>query len=202
MGRNKKYKREEALEKALKTFWDHGYEQTTSRMLGENMGLNQNTIFKEFESKDALFIEALGQYQKLNEEIILAPILQSNGEIEAVRTFFENFISAVKSGQSPNGCLFANTAVEFGATEVEDSQMNDFHKKIHKKLDIYYRFLHQAFYNLLDKAQKKGNLSSDVNLNQLSNYLVGCTEGLTVIVKVLDEASLKDFTDTVIENLR
>jgi len=192
MGRNKNYIREEVLEKAMKTFWDNGYENTSSRMLQKKMGINQKTLYSEFKSKNQLFIEALKSYENLNKEVILNKLIHSKGELNDIQEFFQEFIVAVKSGKSPNGCLFANTSIEFGS-----SQPN-----VKERLDSYYLLLQTVFLELLTKAKANGQLSKEANLTKLSNYLVGCTEGLTVTVKVLEEKPLLDFIEIIMKSIK
>jgi len=192
MGRNKNYFREEVLKKAMKTFWDNGYENTSSRMLQEKMGINQKTLYSEFKSKNQLFIEALKSYENLNKEVILHRLIHSEGDLNDIQIFFQEFIVAVKSGKSPNGCLFANTSIEFGS-----SQPN-----IKERLDSYYLLLQTVFLELLTKAKANGQLSKEANLTKLSNYLVGCTEGLTVTVKVLEEKPLLDFIEIIMKSIK
>ncbi|MBO3696810.1 TetR/AcrR family transcriptional regulator [Roseivirga sp. E12] len=192
MGRSKKYKRQEVLEKAMKAFWDNGFINTSARMLEDKMGINQRTLYAEFKSKDQLFIESLQQYEQLNKEVILKPLLASDGDLEDIRTFFTDFIVAVKSKQSPNGCLFANTAMEFGTTSPE----------VKERLDSYFDLIYMAFFDLLTKAKSKGKLAKNTDLVKLSNYLIGCTEGLTVTVKVRDEKALLDFVDFTMNSIK
>lgn len=192
MGRSKKYKRQEVLEKAMKAFWDNGFINTSARMLEDKMGINQRTLYAEFKSKDQLFIESLQQYEQLNKEVILKPLLASDGDLEDIRTFFTDFIVAVKSNQSPNGCLFANTAMEFGTTSPE----------VKERLDSYFDLIYMAFFDLLTKAKSKGKIAKNTDLVKLSNYLIGCTEGLTVTVKVRDEKALLDFVDFTMNSIK
>ena len=192
MGRNKNYIREKVLEKAMKTFWDNGYENTSSRMLQEKMGINQKTLYSEFKSKNQLFIEVLKSYENFNKEVILYKLIHSKGELNDIQTFFQEFIIAVKSGKSPNGCLFANTSIVFGS-----SQPN-----VKERLDNYYLLLQTVFFELLTKAKANGQLSKEANLTKLSNYLVGCTEGVTLTVKVLEEKPLLDFIEIVMKSIK
>lgn len=192
MGRTKNYIREEVLEKAMKTFWDNGYENTSSRLLQEKMGINQKTMYSEFKSKDQLFIDVLKRFENLNEEVILYPLIHSDGNLKDIQTFFKEFIVAVKSGKSPNGCLFANTSIEFGSS----------HPPVKERLDSYYLLLHTVFFELLTKTKANGQLSKEANLTKLSNYLVGCTQGLTVTVKVLEEKPLFDFIEIIMKSIK
>lgn len=192
MGRHKNYIRQEVLEKAMKTFWDNGYENTTSRMLQEKMGINEKTMYSEFKSKKQLFIEVLKSYENFNKEVILYKLIHSKGELNDIQIFFQEFIVAVKSGKSPNGCLFANTTIEFGS-----SQLN-----VKERLDNYYLLLQTVFFELLTKAKANKQLSKEANLIKLSNYLVGCTQGLTVTVKVLEEKPLLDFVEIIMKSIK
>lgn len=192
MGRLKKYNREDVIQKAMKAFWDNGYENTSTRLLEEKMGINQNTIYFEFKSKEGLFIESLNCYENLLKCSIMSPIINSNGDISDINIFFKSFITSVKSGESPNGCLFGNTSLEFGFS-------ND---RIKKRLNDYYRFLYSTFFDLLTKAKSNGSIDNNSDVGKLSNYLVGCTNGLSVMVKVLDETAVNEYIECVILSIK
>ena len=191
MPRKKNYSREEVIAKAMKVFWDNGYTATSMRTLEKEMGINLFSIYAGFDSKHGVFLEALEQYQTLNKTVILRKLLESQGELEDVRIFFHDFVTSVKSGQTPNGCLFANTAIEFGETD----------EAVAKRLQAFFGLLQQAYIQLLQQAQRKGNISETADIEKYANYLVGCTEGVAVIAKVLDEKRISDFIDTTISAL-
>ena len=91
----------------------------------------------------------------------------------------------------PNGCLFANTVVEFGQKD----------EAVDKSLQGFFRLLQQAYLLLLQKAQAKGKIAATADLEKYANYLVGCTEGIAVIAKVLDEERIEDFIEITISAL-
>ncbi|MTI31449.1 TetR/AcrR family transcriptional regulator [Xanthovirga aplysinae] len=192
MGRHKKYIKEEVLRKAMKTFWDHGFENTSSRLLEKNLSVNQKTLYSDFGNKHDIFLQALDTYYDLNQSKILAPLIHSEGDLRDIQTFFENFIHEVKYGESPNGCLFANTTMEFGSSD----------RTILEKLDKYYELLQGCFVQLLQKAHDRGIISEELDIQKTANYLVGCTEGLTVIVKVKSKDFLSDYVEIIIKSLK
>lgn len=192
MGRYKAYDRGEVLKKAIKTFWEHGYENTSVRMLEDHMGINQKTIYSEFKSKENLFLEVLKQYLASNGKSILSPIINTKGDVGDIRTFFDEFVKNVQEGTLPNGCLLANTLMEYGSSN-EDVKI---------ELENYYHLIHGAFFNLLTMAKEKGNVPPETNIPQLANYLFACTEGLMVVVKILDKQALSDYIDVVMRSVK
>ena len=51
MPREKQYKEEEVIEKAMGLFWKNGYRNTSLRMLSKEMGINQFSINASFGNK-------------------------------------------------------------------------------------------------------------------------------------------------------
>ncbi|WP_394750844.1 TetR/AcrR family transcriptional regulator [Spongiimicrobium salis] len=191
MGRPKKYNREEVLQKAVHVFWEHGYENTSVRMLEERLGINQKSLYAEFSNKERLFLEVLKHYQLFHGKNILAPLLQSEGNLEDIRTFFNDFVKNAKSGTLPNGCLLANTMMEFGSSNTN----------VKTELEGYYQLIYGAFFKMLTKAKEKGNLGIEADVSKLANYLFGCTEGLMVIVKVLDNKALSAYIEVIMKSI-
>ena len=62
MGRHKSYDRGEVLDRALKLFWEKGYEGAHLQELVKVTGLNRFSLYKEFGSKEGLFEEAFEKY--------------------------------------------------------------------------------------------------------------------------------------------
>jgi len=192
MPRKKQYNKEEVTEKAMGVFWNHGYKATSMRMLEAEMGINLYSIYADFKSKEGVFLESLRRYRQLNKEVILRRLLESDGDLLDIRTFFMEFVHSVKTGKTPNGCLFANTAMEIGATDV----------RIKEQLDLFFTLLKEAYVNLLTKAKALKQFKTDAPINKYANYLVGITEGISVIAKVLEEDKLTDYIDTAMEALK
>lgn len=192
MARKKEYDRDEVLEKAMKVFWDNGYANTAMRDLQIAMGINQFSIYSEFESKHGLFIEVLKRYKLLNKEVILKKLMNSNGSIADIERFFRDFVKAVKSGQSANGCLFANTAMEIGNTDPDVKQ----------QLRGFFDLLKTTFIRLLEKSKSRREIDANSDITKLANYLVGVTEGMALTAKVLNEEDLNDFIEVTIKTLK
>ncbi len=55
-GRPKVFDRDAALDKAMKLFWQHGYEATSLADLVEATGAKAPTLYAEFTNKEGLFV--------------------------------------------------------------------------------------------------------------------------------------------------
>jgi len=51
MARKKEYIEEEVIENAMYLFWQNGYENTSMKMLEQEMGINKFSIYSSFGSK-------------------------------------------------------------------------------------------------------------------------------------------------------
>jgi TetR/AcrR family transcriptional repressor of nem operon len=54
MGRPAKFDTDEAVERAMNVFWEHGYAGTTPQMLVTELGIGKGSLYHSFESKQNL----------------------------------------------------------------------------------------------------------------------------------------------------
>ncbi|MGD9921955.1 MAG: TetR/AcrR family transcriptional regulator, partial [Pseudorhodoplanes sp.] len=60
----KQFDTDEVLEKAMRAFWDRGYEATSLQDLVDHTGINRGSLYATFGDKHALFIAALRRYDE------------------------------------------------------------------------------------------------------------------------------------------
>ena len=63
-GRPREFDREAALERAMRLFWEQGYEGTSMSSLVDALGLASARIYAAFGSKEGLFREAVALYEQ------------------------------------------------------------------------------------------------------------------------------------------
>lgn len=192
MPRPKQYNEDEVIEKAVRVFWKKGYAATSVRELEQEMGINQFSMYSSFGSKRGVFLRALSTYKAKVKEIFLSDLIMSEGRLADIRTFLESFVHSVKSGKTPNGCLMANTAMDMGTKDLE----------VKVQLRQFFVLLKEVFVDVLEGAQRNKELAINANIDGYANYLLGCTEGLAVTAKVLDQEQLDDFIDITMKSLR
>lgn len=95
MARQKTYRRDDVIDKALSAFIETGYFATSISKLVEVTLLNRKILYEQFTSKEGLFIEALGLY------------------IQRMEAAWERYLSAEPLGRSNIRAYFRYLSHEF-----------------------------------------------------------------------------------------
>jgi len=187
MPRKKKYNEEEVIEKAMNLFWINGYETTSVRMLEETMGINQFSMYSSFENKQGVLVQSIKCY--LNK---VAPLINemeaSDKGVEAIQTFFFDFLEFILKDNQKRGCLVNNTLNELGGQISPEiiAVTKPFGKRLSKVL------MHKL---ATDTNKDKATLTRQ------ANYLRISLQGLTASTKIFNRKQLNDFITTTFENL-
>ncbi|MDE0214396.1 MAG: helix-turn-helix domain containing protein, partial [Deltaproteobacteria bacterium] len=64
MGRPKEFDEHDALMKAMRLFWIHGYKATSIQDLVDGMGIGRGSLYGTFGGKRSLFMRALRYYDQ------------------------------------------------------------------------------------------------------------------------------------------
>ncbi len=121
IGRPRSFNPDEALQKAMLVFWQHGFESTSMSLLSKKMDMNAPSIYSAFGDKKSLFLKALEIYV---------------GDLNEIKTFIDNSTSALEAAdqllrlsavrftgkETPKGCMLAS-AVASGSDECSDIQL-------------------------------------------------------------------------------
>jgi AcrR family transcriptional regulator len=116
-GRPRGFDREVALEKALVTFWERGYDGTSIADLTREMGIAPPSLYAAFGDKRSLFIEAVDRYFVRFAgflDAVLGAQETARGAINAVLHGVAAFYSAP---DQPRGCLVNTTPPPAGDAE-------------------------------------------------------------------------------------
>jgi AcrR family transcriptional regulator len=192
MPRSKSYLREDVLEKAMKVFWENGYEATSIRLLEKEMAINQFSIYSSFHDKKNLFIESLKKYREHVSKNVFYNLLKEDARIKDIERFLLDRTNNIKNGNFSSGCLIVNTAAEIGTKD----------EQICKEVNTYFRFIKEMFKDILVRSQKKGEISAETDVEVYSNYLLGIMQGLSLGSKVLPQKQLSDFIGMALNNIK
>jgi AcrR family transcriptional regulator len=106
-GRPLSFNRDEALKKAMLTFWRHGYESTSISDLTAAMGVTAPSIYTAFGDKKSLFLEAMqlyaGSISDFEQSLNAAPTARA-----AVSSLLGSVAVAFTGESTPRGCLLAS----------------------------------------------------------------------------------------------
>ncbi len=174
MARKKEFDKEEVLSKAMITFWRYGYEGTSMQKLVESMGINRGSLYDTFGDKRSLFLSAIAHYQQTVMKNMITSLKTDDASKQSIIDLFRNLVAQTAKNNHYYGCLITNTAIELCPHDRETQN----------QVDTNFRQVANAFKHALSKAQAKGEIRSDRDINSIAQYLTSSLQGLQVIAKV------------------
>ena len=119
-GRPLSFDRDTALEKAMFTFWRHGYETSSIVDLTTAMGVTAPSLYTAFGDKRRLFLEAVDRYAG-DPRIRAARIDGAATAYDAARDMLAAAATAFTGKATPRGCMLAS-ATASGSVDSADVQ--------------------------------------------------------------------------------
>ncbi|GAA4244713.1 TetR/AcrR family transcriptional regulator [Dactylosporangium darangshiense] len=110
MGRPRSFDRDEALERAMVVFWEHGYDATSIAMLTTAVGIGAPSLYAAFRDKRSLFIEALERYMRTYAAFIERALTEEPSARAAVERLLRDAAAAYTRADRPHGCLLISAA--------------------------------------------------------------------------------------------
>jgi TetR/AcrR family transcriptional repressor of nem operon len=110
MARPREFDESEVLDRALATFWEHGYEGTSIDDLVAATGLGRASLYGAFGDKERIFARAVERYCERVDDALQAEDGDPSARAALERLLRALVLSSVpKSG--PRGCFLLSTAV-------------------------------------------------------------------------------------------
>ncbi|WP_237340895.1 TetR/AcrR family transcriptional regulator [Williamsia soli] len=104
MGRPRSFDRDAALDKAMRLFWERGYEQTSISDLTRELEISAPSLYAAFVDKRTLFEEAVARYEASPESVTTAGLDGTNAR-EVLKAMFDRASEEYPSAAHPRGCL-------------------------------------------------------------------------------------------------
>ncbi len=171
MARRKAFDRDEVLEKAMLLFWEQGYEATSMQDLVTRMGVGRQSLYDTFGDKHTLYVEALEHYRYGVGQSATAPLNESGSVKERFARVFENVINEPDGGEK--GCFVANATLELAARDPDVAGL----------VDENFCASVERFVQVLEQAQRSGELGGEKDLRALARFLFNTLQGLRVSAK-------------------
>lgn len=116
MVRQREFDTDKALDAAMHTFWDKGFEAASLNDLTTAMGIQRPSLYAAFGDKKELFETALRRYTTQHAAQVRARLQQGSSVREAFRGLFEHIGAEGIVTEPSHGCFCINTMVEPGST--------------------------------------------------------------------------------------
>ncbi|MGI9539151.1 MAG: TetR/AcrR family transcriptional regulator [Miltoncostaeaceae bacterium] len=173
MGATKQYDRIELLDRAVELFRRHGFADTSTAMLVDDLGVNRKSMYAEFGSKQALFEAALERYSEHHLSRVLEPLEAPDASVADIRSAFAGYASASEGWARGRGCLLCNTAVERGALDPGSA----------RHVAAYLARLTRAFRHALGNGVERGELRKGADLDELAAFFTTALIGVAACVR-------------------
>lgn len=168
-GRPPAFNHEEALEKAMETFWRFGYEGTSMAALIEAMDMNKPSIYAAFGNKETLFNKALDKYVA-GPSAFVSEAMAEPTSYQVVKMFLTKAVELLTEYSNPRGCMIVQGALSCGP----EAEM------IQKKLISYRVSLEENFKKRFELSKASGDLPEDTNSSALAKYVTTIHQGISV----------------------
>lgn len=168
-GRPRAFDRDEALERAMRAFWWHGFEASGIQVLLETMGIGRQSLYNAFGGKRRLYAEALDRYGRTRLSYLIDHLGEGGPSLTLIGDGLERWARAAAAPPRP-GCLLANTlASDIGNIE-----------PVVEVAGRHVARLRSAFAAVLADGVEAGEVEPDIDVDPTADHLVTLGLGLTL----------------------
>lgn len=178
MARTREFDEDEALDTAMKVFWDAGYDGASMDMLTTALGIGKPSLYAAFGNKRALYSRAVERYVatvggRLHEA------LERDDFHEAIRAFWDIY------AKGENGCFLVQSGLACSTPEVTDETASK------------RRATEALVARRITRAKRDGHLPGDVKVADMARYIASVAYGLSVQSRngatLVERARVADF---------
>lgn len=169
-GRPRAFDRDAALRQAMDVFWRRGYESTTLGDLTQAMGINRPSLYAAFDCKEALFLEAVALYERLEGEVGDRALNEQPTARAAVAALLHGNAESYTDPAKPAGCMIV-LAATIGAPE---------HGRVRDHLAALRRKGEAAIRNRLKRGIAEGDLPAGTDTAAMAAFYTAVLQGLSI----------------------
>lgn len=169
LGRPRAFDADVALEKAMRVFWQKGFEGTSLSDLTEAMGINRPSLYAAFGNKEELFRKVLECYTRKRDSLLCSALSEPTAQ-KVAETILRGTAEFLGDPKHPPGCLVVQGSLACG-TDAETAK---------RELTDCRAAATEAIRKRLVRAKKEGDLPADSDPAALANYVAAVTQGMSV----------------------
>jgi AcrR family transcriptional regulator len=168
-GRPRRFDVEQAVEQALRVFWEHGYEGASLTQLTAAMGINRPSLYAAFGSKEELFRRAVERYLQGPAAAVGLALQEPTARKVAERVLAEA-VKALSDPDRPAGCLLVQ-----GALACDESS-----ETVRRELTTQRSAGEAALRRRFEQARAEGDLSPTADPADLARFITTIIWGMAV----------------------
>jgi AcrR family transcriptional regulator len=190
IGRPRTFDRDDALQRAVDVFWEHGYDATSVALLSQAMGISPPSLYSAFGDKRTLFLETLDRYLHTFGAFTARALTEEPTAHGAIARVLHEAAAAYTRPDHPRGCLLITAATN--CTPQSDD------------IKAHLRDLRIAGMNALEQkfttAVGVRELPADTDADALAAFYSAVIQGMSA--KARDGATRDDLDDIAAVALR
>lgn len=113
-GRPRGFDRDDALRRAMRLFWERGYEATAIADLTETMGIRAPSLYAAFGSKEQLFRESIALYDELEGTPVCTALEEATTAYAGIEAMLRTNATQYTDPDKPTGCMIVTAATTCG----------------------------------------------------------------------------------------
>ncbi|MFE6101588.1 TetR/AcrR family transcriptional regulator [Streptomyces laurentii] len=196
MARPRMFDEERALGAAMRTFWEKGYEATSTQDLCDATGLGRSSIYNTFKSKHDLFARALTHYIDTTTATQLAILedtrLSGADRLRALLAVIVDAETEHRTGGRSMGCLTVNTTVELAGRDPMAASLLE--------RDTARRLA--ALRAVIEEGRRDGSITSPREAGALARFVNAAIGGMRVSGQGgADRATLESIAEVTLDAL-
>src|SRR5215470_4190801 len=168
-GRPRAFDPDRVLDRAMRVFWQKGYEGASLSDLTRAMGINRPSLYAAFGDKKKLFCRVLERYQQGPAAFVHSALKEPTARRVAEALLFGT-VNALSDPHNPRGCLAVHGALACG------NQAKSVRHQLISSRDERETLLRER----LRRAKTAGDLPRDSNPTDLAGFIVTVMEGMAI----------------------
>lgn len=167
-GRPRAFDRDVALERAMNVFWAVGFEGASIPMLTVAMGISAQSLYAAFESKEALYREAMERYRATVGGFGARALEQEDNAVDAMIRLVHDAVIAFSKNPATPGCMITMAQAGPG-----DDALTEYGRRLRSE------GIERATVRL-ERGKQEGQVRADVDSAAWARYITSVVQGLSI----------------------